>query len=197
MASNLDLFKAIEHKDQVKARKLLDAFPTMLELRNYKGATGLILAAVEGDPEMVRLFLDKGAKVQAKCNQYLYSGQTALHLAAGMGYLRVVQVLLEHDAEVNATDVNDETPLHEAAVQGRNEMVSLLLRYGAQIDAKQKDGLTPLYFAIINGHLDTVKLLVAKGADITSQAQGLTPAIFAEMNNKPAIAAYLRKHGSK
>lgn len=198
MASNLDLFKAIKRKDLAAVRKIITTFPALLEARNYKGATGMQLAAVEGDAEMVGLFLDRGANVNAKCNLYLYAGQSALHLAAGMGYTGVVQVLLEHGAEVNATNIADETPLHEAAVQGRRAVVRLLLSHGANINAKQKDGYTPLGFAAINGHLDMVKLLVAQGANVNSKANdGTTPAAFADMLGKADIVKFLHRHGGK
>ena len=198
MASNLDLFKAIKRKDPAAVRKIITTFPALLEARNYKGATGMQLAAVEGEAEIVRLFLDRGADVNEKCNLYLYAGQTALHLAAGMGCTDVVQVLLEHGANVNATDIADETPLHEAAVQGRDAVVRVLLSHGADIDAKQKDGYTPLGFAAINGHLEMVKLLVANGADVDSKANdGTTPAAFADMLKKTDIVKFLHRHGGK
>ena len=197
-ASNLNLFKAVKRKDLAEVRKLLATFPALVNMRNHKGATGLQLAAVQDDVEIVRFFLASGAEVDATCNLYLYAGQTALHLTAGLGYTGVAALLLAHGAKVNAGNFTGETPLHEAAIQGRNAMVTLLLRHGANIDARQHDGYTPLLFAEINNHPDTVKLLVARGANVNARAaDGATPATFAEMLGNKEIATFLRRHGGK
>ncbi len=116
--SDLDLFKAVKRKDLAKVRALLTSFPALVKERNYKGATGMQLAAAQDDVAMVRLFLADGAEVDAKCNQLLYAGQTALHLAAGQGYTDVATVLLAHGANVAAKNFTGETPLvDEAAIK--------------------------------------------------------------------------------
>lgn len=56
---------------------------------------------------------------------------TALHYLAAHGKVKVAQLLLEHKADVLATDRLQTTPLCRAINRGQTEMVHLLLRYGA------------------------------------------------------------------
>lgn len=85
------------------------------------------------------------------------NGQTALHLAALNGYARVVQLLVEYGADVNATNNKGETPLmvavqnshKESNKQDRpngafNQTIQLLLENGADINAQDKNGKTAL-----------------------------------------------------
>ncbi|NBR95459.1 MAG: ankyrin repeat domain-containing protein [Proteobacteria bacterium] len=55
------------------------------------GATALMLAAIEGHTEVVKLLLDKGADV----NSRLETGETALILAAQGGHKEVMELLIK------------------------------------------------------------------------------------------------------
>jgi len=74
------------------------------------------------------LLLASKAEVNAKDN----SGQTPLHLAAGMGHKDVTELLLASKAEVNAKSEIGWTPLHEAAIFQRKDLAELLRHYCAQ-----------------------------------------------------------------
>lgn len=55
-------------------------------------------------------------------------GQTMMHLAAAMGYTRVIGALVAHGARIDLQDVNGMTPLHFAALNGRRRIVKKLLK---------------------------------------------------------------------
>ena len=57
---------------------------------------------------------------------------TPLHLASSNGALRVVRLLLEHGADVEAMGNDRMTALQEAAYRGRDEIVKLLREHGAE-----------------------------------------------------------------
>ncbi|XP_048522030.1 ankyrin repeat domain-containing protein 16 isoform X2 [Dendroctonus ponderosae] len=103
---------------------------------------------------------------------YEKTGDTALHVAARLGHLTVIDYLLEEYAPqtVDVRNQNDKTPLHEAAQFGQWESVVKLLSYGAEVNALRRGDWTPLMLActkiqpVIN--LKIVKLLVEKGAYI-------------------------------
>jgi ankyrin repeat protein len=80
-------------------------------------------AAFAGDFAWVKWLLDHGAQIDLTS-----TGETALHSAVFVDALDVTRLLLEHGANPNARDVDDDTPLHQ--VRSR-EMVQLLRSFGA------------------------------------------------------------------
>jgi ankyrin repeat protein len=59
----------------------------------------------------------------------------------------VVQLLLEHGANVNVWNKNGERALHLASQHGRPNIMELLLKFGADVDAQDNNGMTPLHSA--------------------------------------------------
>ncbi len=131
-----------------------------------KGGTALTWAARLNYPEVVKILLDHGVKVNAADAE----GRTALHEAIRWG-LETVRPLLEKGADVNARTKAGETPLMAAAAGNQPggcqpEVVRLLLDKKADVNACDDDGRTPLMFAAENGRLENAKLLLAEGADV-------------------------------
>ena len=65
-----------------------------------KAAGELCEMARAGDIERLQLLLDVGCNVNAAD----YDARTCVHLAASVGNLRIVEVLRQHGADVNAKD---------------------------------------------------------------------------------------------
>jgi ankyrin repeat protein len=59
-------------------------------------------------------------------------------VAAKLGRVNVLQVLLESNAQPNAQNRDGLTPLHCAARSGHQKAVEMLLHYGAKADVKTK-----------------------------------------------------------
>jgi hypothetical protein len=94
-----------------------------------RGAHDIALIAysayAEQRPEIADLLLRSGASVEAKS-----LGLSALHLAAGKGYVELAGVLLNHGADVNAIAMSrgqEVTPL-AMAISGKREKVADLLK---------------------------------------------------------------------
>lgn len=106
------------------ARVLLDAGvdPDTAAGHPYETAPGretdrpLHFAAAAGNVEMVRLLLDKGAKVDARDN----TGKTALHFASTP---RAARTLLEAGADPVAKDASGATPLETAQSPAVKELL--------------------------------------------------------------------------
>jgi ankyrin len=64
--------------------------------------------------------------------------QTPLHIAARLGNVDNVMLLLQHGASPNATTKDLYTPLHIAAKEGQEEVASVLLEHGASLDLTTK-----------------------------------------------------------
>ena len=92
-------------------------------------------------------------------------GWRCLHSASYIGYLPIVQYLIEKGANIEAKDENQWTPLHIACFKGFLPIVQYLIEKGANIEAKDRDQNTPLHIASSYGKTDVVKYLVSKGAN--------------------------------
>ena len=79
---------------------------------------------------------------------------TALQLAAFLGNMGALKVLIERGANIENRGLMPRkmTPLHMAVLGGHNEAVSVLLEAGARTDAKDSAGRTPADLAKCLGH---------------------------------------------
>jgi len=78
----------------------------------------------------VQLQLDAGADV----NEENSIGYTPLHYAAGVGRIDILELLIEHGANINATDSSNKgaTPLDYAHWKGQTEVIEVLKTHNAQ-----------------------------------------------------------------
>jgi len=92
-------------------------------------------------------------------------GLRPLHSAAIRGHSRIVALLLERGAAVDARDSLGRTPLHYASAGGHDECVRILLGRDADPNARDVKGITPLHLAAKWGNAETTDLLLSAGAD--------------------------------
>ncbi len=127
----------------------------------------IILAAANGDLDMVKFLHEKGADLTIRAEE----GYTPLHAAVGRrGKVEVVEYLLTNG--VNADVVSDEgyTPLFEAIMSfGEPEIILFLLEKGANINHQDKLGKTVAHYVVEDkwDGGEMVEFLHANGADLT------------------------------
>lgn len=92
---------------------------------DHLGLTPLMWAASSGEINAVIFLLKNGVSVNEKARSK--SGETALHFACNNGHYRLVKLLLDIGADVNATDSLSGTPLIYAANCGHANVVQSLL----------------------------------------------------------------------
>lgn len=84
-------------------------------------------------------------------------GRSAIHYAAWGGYVRVMEFLLAHGADIHAKDQYGQEAIHGASWQGHLPLIKYLRRQGVEVDTKDEAGRNPLHYASESGKLPTVK----------------------------------------
>ena len=73
--------------------------------------------------------------------------QTPLHVASEKGFVRIINVLVNHNARLRPTR-NGATPIHLAVQKGNIEVVeNLLSAYPDEVNTADNIGQTPLHYA--------------------------------------------------
>ncbi|OAA55165.1 Ankyrin repeat-containing domain protein [Cordyceps fumosorosea ARSEF 2679] len=93
-------------------------------------------------------------------------GRTPLFWAATQGHKDMVELLLDHDAQVNSKDRSNLTALHIAITSGHKDIVSVLLDRSASIEGKAIYGDTPLIRAIQANSEEIIEILLQHGARV-------------------------------
>lgn len=151
---NLDLFEACAVGNTERIIDILEQDPGLINAYNRDGYTPLGLASFFGHLEAVKLLLQKGANIHELSRDGQFNN-TALHAAVAGNYEEIVEILLQHQANVNARSKGAVragfTPLHLAAGRGQRNMVAALIEHGADRNATNDAGLTPGEYAIERG----------------------------------------------
>lgn len=163
-----------------------------IEYKNKHNLTGLMLASQYGYPNMVKLLIENGAKID---NRDKINNNTALMLACIKGNLKCVEILLENGASLNEIGNNGYTPFLMAVKSKNFKLVEFLVD---KVDVNYKTELsneTALMIASRNNSLKIVKLLIRKGADqcIKEKFNGYDAKMIAKMNNNNCVYYFLSR----
>lgn len=149
---------------------------------------------------------------------------TPLHVASENAHNDVVEVVVKHEAKVNALDSLGQTSLHRAAHCGHLQTCRLLLSYGCDPNIISLQGLTALQMGNENvqqllqegvslGHSEADRQLLeaAKAGDVETvkklctvqsvncrdiEGRQSTPLHFAAGYNRVSVVEYLLQHGA-
>jgi ankyrin repeat protein len=125
-----DFIEAVQKRDGDKAMQLISDHPTIIDTKNDKGDTGLLVAIRASDRDWTGFLLNKGADP----NLQGAGGDTPLIAAARVGFDEAAGWLIGLGAKVDATNRSGETPLIIAVQQRNAPLVKLLLEHGADPD---------------------------------------------------------------
>lgn len=185
--------------------KLIQAGPSMINLKDHDNFTPLIHSIVRNKIECVQLLLSQNAAINPSTD----NDHIPLNLACQHGLTNIIRLLLEmganllpdaeglypqhlvarssrdaqlllvlkqHGADLNQRDkLYSWTPLFHAASEGQVQCLQLLLENGANAGALDEKGLTAAYYATWEGHLECMDLLWDKVVLPKQQARFQTP----------------------
>mmetsp|Transcript_22345 Transcript_22345/g.52182 ORF Transcript_22345/g.52182 Transcript_22345/m.52182 type:complete len:286 (-) Transcript_22345:391-1248(-) len=128
------------------------------------------------------------------------AGKTALHHACtGISpeHERMVELLLEKQAEPDAMDMHGNTSLMTASSRGSASMVQRLLDHGSSVDKPNRWGKRPIHFAVESTSTRVVQQLIGANAQLNrSDFMGKTELHRAAASGNAALVKLLLSHGS-
>ena len=153
--------------------------------------TALNAALARGELEIARTLLQNGTNV----NTVDTAGFSSLYRAAQARHRAVVELLLEHQIDVNF-HAGHETPLHVVAQNGELNICGLLLKHGAYVSSKMQEGWTALHVASRYGHSGIVEELLVHGADVNDQKEDLWTSLHLASTGHLEIVQTLVRHSA-
>lgn len=123
--------------------------------------------------------------------------EAVLRATVAEGHMKIVELLLSHNIDINSVDMNGVTALAIASGYGHKEVVSILLKSGASTNKKDMAGETPLLKAAWGGHSDVLKLLLDIGVSINqADDEGMTSLHFAARKGNIKCVRLLVEEGA-
>ncbi|KAJ7923122.1 ankyrin repeat-containing domain protein [Mycena leptocephala] len=157
-------------------------------------------ASSNGHINIVQLLIEHSAEVNAQGGEYgnalqaaSYSGHidiggeygNALQEASSEGHIHIVQLLIEHSANVNAQGERFGNALQAASFNGHRDIVQLLIEHGANVNVHGGEYGSALQAASFSGYIDIIQLLIQHGADVHAQGGKYGNALKAALDYEP------------
>lgn len=181
-----------ERSKNTKALQLLEEAGA--NIADSSAEDQLFYAATTGDVKQVQLLLDKDVKVDVTDP---IDNSTALIMAAEKGHEKVVMLLLDNGADINAANNFGGTALHGALSDRHTDLAQLLIKRGADVNSKHLgSNITVLMTAAVQGSTGVVLNLLEKGADVNAKDMwGYTALVHAAGGGHGEIVKRLVKEG--
>lgn len=145
----------------IESARLLLKKKANTEIKGWENWTPLRYAALKGHVDLCRLLLENGAD-----GNTLGGGAPILAESASKKNLKIIELLVENGAVVDAVNAEGWTALQKASMAGHTDIVTYLLDHGANINHTNVFGHTSILLAAQSGFAKLVQLLIDRGADL-------------------------------
>ena len=162
-----------------------------VDSRNAAGRTPLMNAALNGNVQVVKSIMNRGADPSLMDNR----GWNTLHLAAQSGDTDIISLIHSHLPNIESKTGEGYTPLMVAALCGKLHAVKWFLEKGATVACEGNRGWNTLHYAAQGGDTDIISLIHTHLPNIESKTgEGLTPLMVAAVTGKlHAVKWFLEK----
>lgn len=153
----------------------------------------LSTATANGNIEIVRILLNHGAAIAPLDHPY---GATALHFAAQLGHIDIVNLFLEKNTHLidKPLIAAIQVLMEFAEKKGFKKELSALLTHEGKINLPDTlPGFTALHLAAFFDHPDVVDVLLKSGAKITDTPSGISVIQLAEIMNNTQVVHRLNQ----
>ena len=168
---------------------------TIACLNGHQNILDMILNNYKPDLEVQNniLFGDENKKPQTCTNV------TVLWVAAAMNSFQMVQLLVEHGANVNHTTKTNSTPLRSACYNGNLQIARYLINRGADVHITKENNDTNLAVSVYRKHLPMAMYLVDElGCDVNvCDSDGRSPLYDAVNAGSFELVEFLLNHGAR
>jgi ankyrin repeat protein len=187
----MNIYAATAIGDIERVKAILASNPDIINAPQEwdKGYTPLYWAAYCGHTKLVKILIDKGAKVNsAEC------GVTPLFWAVRYNHVPTVKLLFAEGADLNFDERLKSSLIGYCVHLGLKDMAELLIANGADINAQLADNPI-LHTAVMSRNVEMVEFLLTKGADINARDKRKHTALeLAEEIDCTSVVELLRKH---
>ena len=187
---------------RVEVAKLLISYGADVNAQDKTGNTPTYYAIENADLKMIQLLLTNEANVK--------DNPEFLNTAVTKKCRNIIEILLEHGADINASSKYGITALHctalhkcrclskSANVNNINKgIVKLLLSRGANVNAQTNSGITILHAAVYDPNVKVVKLVLEYNVDVNSTYKDdITPLHLSARNGHKVINEMLLNKGA-
>ena len=192
------LQRAVENQQNEMVELLLGygADPDILDKDRRTATILAVTVPNDDDGIIIKTLVSHGANLKlADRNE-----QTALYLAASLGKLECVQLILDHCVEnINHQDRNGRSALMMACQGGYTSIARLLLERGADCNLHDKNESTSLMKAAEQGHISVCQVLLEYKSQLNATDCNGATALFlaAEYGQYECVNFLLQKVNSK
>ena len=177
--STSKLFEASRTGDTGKTSKILSK-NVNIDKQNKLGQTSLIIASHNGNLEVVKMLVNKGADINIKDNL----DNSALMHSLLQNYPSISMFLLDNNANIDSNNDNV-SPLNVAADIGNYEITKKVIEMGADIQNRTISGETPIFNALYSKDRETIDYLLSKDVKIIDRnKEGTTTLMLAVKANR-------------
>lgn len=138
-----------------------------MDIKDHEQRSPLHRAILGGHANVAQTLLTAGADVTSRYEPFKLS---ALDVAASLGKVDILRILIRHGADANARHPNGMTVLHTAAFNNSTDVIKVLLEVGADVEVRDAvAGSTPLYGAAQSCSCDAMRVLLQHKAQVDAE----------------------------